>query len=82
MIVSGTEIGSAPTIKYVKTVKDAVPVVPILVGSGVIPSNLETYLDYADGFIIGTWFKKDGVTTNHVDGERVQFLVDTMKEFR
>ncbi len=82
LIVSGAETGVAPTFERVKTVKEAVPVVPILVGSGVTPSNLETYLDYADGFIIGTWFKKEGVTMNPVNGERVRFLVDKMQEFR
>lgn len=82
LIVSGTETGVAPAIERVKTVKAAVPDVPILVGSGVTPSNLETYLDYTDGFIIGTWFKKEGVTTNPVDSKRVQHIVSKMKEFR
>lgn len=82
LIVSGAETGAAPTIERVKAVKDAVPTVPVIVGSGVTPSNLETYLDYADGFIVGTWFKKDGVTTNPVNGERIRLLVDKIQEFR
>lgn len=71
-----------PTFECVKTVKEAVQLVPVLVGSRVTPSNLETYLDYVDGFIVGTWFKKEGVTTNPLNGERVQLLVDKMQEFR
>lgn len=33
------------------------------------------YLPHADGFIVGTAFKKDGVTGNPVDADRVRALM-------
>lgn len=82
LIVSGAETGAPPNIERVQTIKNAVPIAPILIGSGTTLSNLEDYVKYADGFIIGTWFKKDEITTNPIDRERVQLLVDKMQEFR
>jgi len=82
LIVSGTETGVAPNVDRLRIIKDAVPAAPILMGSGMTLSNLETYLEYADGFIIGTWFKKDEITTNPVDYEKVRLLVDKMRTFR
>ncbi len=56
---------------------DATRDVPVFVGSGVSPDNAPQLLDYADGAIVGTALKEDGETTNPVDAERVQDLVET-----
>jgi hypothetical protein len=39
-------------------------------------------LDVADGAIVGTALKEDGVTTNPVDEERVRELIDATKKGR
>ena len=38
--------------------------VPVLVGSGVTPDNAAVLLELADGAIVGTAVKRDGVTAN------------------
>jgi hypothetical protein len=43
----------------------------VLLGSGVTPASLPKLLPLADGFIVGTFFKKDGMATNPVDPQRV-----------
>ena len=37
--------------------------------------NLAEVLQYADGVIVGTSIKRDGVTTNGVDANRVRALI-------
>ena len=50
--------------------------VPVLVGSGVTPDNAAVLLELADGAIVGTAVKRDGVTANRVDPERGRALVE------
>jgi len=33
---------------------------PVLIGSGMTAENIQDYLPLADGFIVGSWFRKDG----------------------
>ena len=49
--------------------------VPVYVGSGVTPDNLERY-PHADGFIIGSSVKKDGHWANVLDAARVKAVAD------
>lgn len=55
---------------------------PIFVGSGVTPENVADLLDTADGAIVGTALKEDGVTTNPVSEARVVELVEAASEVR
>jgi predicted TIM-barrel enzyme len=41
--------------------------------------NLSQILQYADGVIVGTSIKHDGVTTNEVDVDRVRALIKVRK---
>jgi hypothetical protein len=44
---------------------------PVYLGSGVTAQNLARYYAVADGFIVGSHFKKDGLWSNTVDPKRV-----------
>jgi membrane complex biogenesis BtpA family protein len=44
---------------------------PVMVGSGVTPANIGDILQIADGVIVASWLKRDGVWWNEVDPERV-----------
>jgi membrane complex biogenesis BtpA family protein len=70
LLVTGPETGEAPEPDRVRTVKNAVPEAPVYVASGVTPDNVGDF-DAADGFIVGTWLKRGGVTANEVDPARV-----------
>jgi membrane complex biogenesis BtpA family protein len=44
---------------------------PVVVGSGVTPTNVGDLLAVADGVIVGSWLKQDGVWWNAVDPDRL-----------
>lgn len=75
LIVTGTATGKRADLDQLKTVKSAVPQANIFAGSGVTTDNLSEVLQYADGVIVGTSIKHDGVTTNAVDANRVRTLI-------
>ena len=74
LIVSGIGTGQATSLDDVKRVRSACPQVPILIGSGVTAANSASYLQFADGVIVGTWVKRAGRLTNPVDRNRVAAL--------
>ena len=82
LIVSGARTGEAPEPGYVAAIREAVPRARLLLGSGASPENIRLYWRLVDGFIIGTYFKKDGVTTNPVDRQRVERLMGLVRELR
>ncbi len=75
LVASGSRTGEAPEPGYVAALRAATPDAPILLGSGATPDNLRLYWRLVNGFIIGTYFKEGGVTTNRVDPARVERLV-------
>lgn len=83
VIVSGDRTGDRTALEDVRQVTEAVgDEVPVLVGSGVTAASVAGVLDVADGAIVGTALKEDGVTTNPVDEERVRELVDAARNER
>lgn len=77
LVITGTATGSPTDPDDLKAVKDMTNL-PILVGSGVTPENVQSTAQFADGFIIGSYFKKDGYWENRVDAERVKKLVQSV----
>jgi membrane complex biogenesis BtpA family protein len=74
VIVTGSATGAAPDPEEVERVARVVD--RVLVGSGVTPDNVGEFLKRgASGLIVGTYFKRDGVTENPVDVDRVRELV-------
>jgi membrane complex biogenesis BtpA family protein len=51
---------------------------PILIGSGTTPKNLPNVFQKADGFIVGSYFKKAGKGENLVEQKRVKAFMRTM----
>jgi predicted TIM-barrel enzyme len=56
--------------------REAVPEGFILVGSGVDQSNAVPLLAAADGAIVGTGLKREGLVSNLVDPERVRRMAE------
>ena len=48
---------------------------PVFVGSGVTSENVAQYLPHADGFIVGSAFKRDADPMNPIEAGRVKELV-------
>ena len=84
LVVSGPSTGEATTPDALTEVLDArddhVPEVPVFLGSGVDPENADDLLELADGAIVGTALKEDGVTDNPVTKSRVEALVEAIGE--
>lgn len=49
---------------------------PVLIGSGMNVDNISDYLPLADGFIVGSYFRKDGRFLEKLDPERLNKFMD------
>lgn len=78
IIVSGTGTGAATDLGDLRTVKENTHL-PVIIGSGTTPSNLRALNAYADGYIVGSYFKHHGKADNDVDPSRVR---DFLQVFR
>ncbi len=75
IIVSGWGTGQAAEPEDMRRAKAAAGAAPVLVGSGVTPENVRTFRPHAEGCIVGTALKVDGVAGNPVDPARVKALL-------
>lgn len=80
VIISGRHTGFPTSVEDVKKVKSIVKDVPVLIGSGTNLENVGELLNYADGAIIGTAFKVNGISENPVDADRTRALMDKVNE--
>ena len=76
LIVSGPATGQPTSSFDVSVVRRALPDGFVLVGSGVDESNIWRVLEHADGAIVGTSLKIDGIVSNPVDPARVERLAE------
>jgi predicted TIM-barrel enzyme len=63
-------------------VKGAAGNVPVFVNTGVKAHNAQEQLSIADGAVIGTYFKNDGVFENEVVQSRVEELMAEVTALR
>jgi membrane complex biogenesis BtpA family protein len=80
--VSGATAGSPTDSEAVRVVKQAAGAVPVFVNTGVRADNVAAELEIADGAIVGTYFKKDGVFENRAQRPRVEELITEVRRFR
>lgn len=78
VIVTGAVTGDAPSAADVAAVKRAT-CLPVLLGSGVTARNVASFGAHADGFIIGSEFKRGGHWTGAVDGRRVTRFLEALR---
>jgi hypothetical protein len=82
LCVSGLTAGVQADQEILKKVKDAVLDTPVFANTGVRLENVDDQLSIADGAVVGTTFKYDGVFENHVDDKRVKAFMDKVKTIR
>jgi uncharacterized protein len=80
--VSGGITGDAVELSNLSKVKGAVPEMNVFANTGVSIDNVEKILSIADGVVVGTSLKKDGVTWNEVDQHRVERFMEKVNSFR
>lgn len=82
ILISGPITSQPANASALAEVKEAIGAsgVPILANTGFKASNAKEILQYADGAIVGSSLKVDGVTWNPVDEARVRDLIRAVDE--
>lgn len=81
VVVTGSATGLPTLAQDLRAVRQAVGI-PVLVGSGVTADNLADYWSWADAFIIGSFFKRDGIWSNPLDPQRLKQLIRATETLR
>ena len=81
LVVTGKMTGSAPDVEKVSEAK-RLATRPVLIGSGANEENIGALLRHADGVLVGSSLKQDGVMENPVDENRVRAFVDAVRRVR
>ena len=75
MLITGPITGLPTDLAELRAAKAAVPGSPVLASTGVTAETVREVLAVADGAIVGTHLKRDGVTWNPVDPLRAAAFV-------
>jgi membrane complex biogenesis BtpA family protein len=79
LIVTGAATGSPPNAARLKEAQAAAPRVPVLVGSGITPHNVQQFAS-ADGFIVGSGLKANSQVDQPVDPLRVRAMIEALAQ--
>jgi uncharacterized protein len=79
VLVTGPITGHPTDLAEVRAVKAAVPHTPVLASTGVTADTVNQTLNVADGVIVGTYLKRDGITWNPVDPARAAAFMSKAK---
>lgn len=83
LLVSGPAAGVQFRMDDLRAARDAVGgSVPVIANTGVRAERVPEIFAVADGCIVGTSLKRDGVTWNAVDPDRANRLMDAVRAFR
>jgi hypothetical protein len=82
IVVTGQGTGMDTPLDQVKQFRKIIGVHPLIVGAGMNPGNVREQLEVADGAIVGSYFKINGIDLNPVDGERVREFMDVVRQVR
>jgi membrane complex biogenesis BtpA family protein len=82
LCVSGLTAGTATDVQTLRQVKDAVPDTVVFANTGVNVDNVAEQFAVADGAVVGTTFKIDGIFENHVDPSRVAAFMEKVRTVR
>ena len=79
LIVTGTATGGETPLEMIRRVKEVVDI-PVLAGSGVNSRNIKEQMSVADGAIVGTALKKDGILKNPISFELTSELMNSLRK--
>ena len=82
ILITGPITGLPTSLEELRTVKAAVPGTPVLASTGVTAGTIKRTLETADGAIVGTHLKHDGVTWNPVDPARAAAFMAAARSAR
>ena len=79
VIVTSQFTGSSPDKDDLRKAKSATEL-PVLIGSGMTAENIREYMTLADGFIVGSYFRKDGKFLETLEPHRLQTFMKAFAE--
>ncbi|WP_322799276.1 BtpA/SgcQ family protein, partial [Thermoflexus sp.] len=82
LCVSGPMTSVPVRAEDLRAVKEAVGSLPVFINTGARHDNIEELLPFADGVIVGSSLKVDGITWNPVDPERVRSFMAIVQSIR
>lgn len=83
VVVTGQVTGDPATLDDLRVAREAIGKHPLVIGSGLNVHNVASQLSIADGAIVGTAFKRDGVQPGEpIDVELVKQLMDEVAKLR
>jgi membrane complex biogenesis BtpA family protein len=80
-IATGQRTGDAATMEELETIASGTSL-PLMVGSGVNPDNVDDIFRVADGVIVASYLKQDGVWWNPVDPDRLRRFMQAANRAR
>jgi membrane complex biogenesis BtpA family protein len=80
--VSGITAGAATDTELLRRVKKAIPETAVFANTGCKAETIERILSIADGAVVGTTFKTDGLFDRHADRDRVKRFMDKVRQVR
>lgn len=81
IVVTGKATGEKASVKDVADVKKSTTL-PVIIGSGIDLLNIEEFWPFADAFIVGSSFKKEGYWENDVDPNRVSSFTKKINQLK
>jgi membrane complex biogenesis BtpA family protein len=81
IVVTGVATGRPASVEEVRAARAAVTV-PVAIGSGLTPENLEQYWAHADAFIVGSYVKHEGLWSNPIDRNRLTRFLSAASRLR
>jgi hypothetical protein len=81
VIVTGPRTGSEPEVSDLESVA-FVSQLPRLIGSGMTADNIERFFRHADGFIVGSTFRRNGAFLGELDADRLDRFMDVFRRLK
>ncbi len=81
IIVTGARTTEPPDPGELRRVREAAHV-PVVIGSGMTPENIANYLQIADGFIVGSTFRRNGDFLLELDPARLEKFTKAFRAAR
>ena len=81
IVITGRFTGLEPEVEDLKKAKRSTKL-PIVIGSGMTAENISRYFELADGFIVGSTFRKNGEFLEDLDPKRLAEFVRAYRSLR
>jgi hypothetical protein len=82
LIITGTATGEPVNAEDIHALRRTLPEAPLWIGSGLTPANLADLLPRADGAIVGSSLRREGVAGQPLDSERIRTFIEAARQAR